>query len=471
MSLLSVAARSVTDWVKLGFPESVAKRIVSGELPMDEASRMKRAEEQGYGDVLYHGSTHDIKEFDGLLTNTENDMGQGIYLSDSLFDVNNNYAGEGPDLTNRIQNSAEMIADDLESSWSQNADFWDKLPGGGGGKLADEIDALAEDGKYEEAAMMAARAINKGPSDGAVYPVRVKGDGIVSSRDRIETRDYHTEAAEDLGYDPSDLTDEQIDEVSELAYELEADDWQSVENSARSVASEYGADDVYIEPDSTWNEVRNALGVEMYDEDGMPIGSGQALAQVLQGEGVKGYQDLESASRFAGMASGKHTIMFPGSENQIRSVNAAFDPQYKGANILGGADPRLLAGIAAGGGAGSAAVAGLSDGAMEAINLLSESVERARADRLSKVPDARTAEEQRVANHRRAVINKMAELGLLEDPMYEYGTFIPSKTNIASGETSLAVPTVVRGLIQAIIDLGSTTETGVYNPEAALDLI
>ena len=358
MGLLSTAARTVADWVKLGYPESVAKRIVSGDLPMDEASRLKRAEEQGYGDVLYHGSTHDIREFDGLLTNKENDMGQGVYLSDSLFDVNNNYAGEGPDLTNRIQTTAERIQDDLESSWSHASDFWDQLPGGGGGKLADEIEALAEDGKYEEAAIMAARAIRKGPSDGAVYPVRVKNDGIVSSRDRIETRDYQAEAADELGYDLSDLTDEQMDEVSEMAYELEADDWQSVEHSARSVASGYGADDVYIEPDSTWNEVRDSLSrSEMYDDDGMPVGSGQALAEVLQGEGVKGYRDLESPGRFAGMAAGKHTIMFPGSENQIRSVNAAFDPEYTGRNILGGATPGMMAAVAGTAGGASLATA------------------------------------------------------------------------------------------------------------------
>ena len=57
MGLLSTAARTVADWVKLGYPESVAKRIVSGDLPMDEASRLKRAEEQGYGEVMLHGSS------------------------------------------------------------------------------------------------------------------------------------------------------------------------------------------------------------------------------------------------------------------------------------------------------------------------------------------------------------------------------------------------------------------------------
>ena len=38
--------------------------------------------------------------------------------------------------------------------------------------------------------------------------------------------------------------------------------------------------------------------------------------------------------------------MFDG--NKVRSPNAAFDPQYKGSNMMGNADPRLLGGLAAG---------------------------------------------------------------------------------------------------------------------------
>lgn len=46
--LLSWIGRSVDDLVKMGYPESVAKRISSGELPMDYASRMERARQLGY---------------------------------------------------------------------------------------------------------------------------------------------------------------------------------------------------------------------------------------------------------------------------------------------------------------------------------------------------------------------------------------------------------------------------------------
>lgn len=51
---------------KVGFPESVANRIATGELPMDEASRMARAAEQGYDTSrpVYHGTDTDFLEFD-----------------------------------------------------------------------------------------------------------------------------------------------------------------------------------------------------------------------------------------------------------------------------------------------------------------------------------------------------------------------------------------------------------------------
>ena len=51
------ALTSIAELIAKGFPESVAKRIASGELPMDEASRLARANEQGYGGVLYRGHT------------------------------------------------------------------------------------------------------------------------------------------------------------------------------------------------------------------------------------------------------------------------------------------------------------------------------------------------------------------------------------------------------------------------------
>ena len=66
MGLATQMMKEVADLIRLGFPESTATKIASGELPMDTASRMQRAEEQGY-DVdtpVYHGTDADFDEFD-----------------------------------------------------------------------------------------------------------------------------------------------------------------------------------------------------------------------------------------------------------------------------------------------------------------------------------------------------------------------------------------------------------------------
>lgn len=68
-------------------------RALRKGLPMDEAARMGRAEELGYTTPAYHGSMHDISEFDPEKTSPYGDYGQAIYASSSPRDVNANYSG------------------------------------------------------------------------------------------------------------------------------------------------------------------------------------------------------------------------------------------------------------------------------------------------------------------------------------------------------------------------------------------
>jgi len=48
-------AKTFDDWVDEGYPEEIIPDILSGDLPMDEASKAARAAEQGMGPVLYRG--------------------------------------------------------------------------------------------------------------------------------------------------------------------------------------------------------------------------------------------------------------------------------------------------------------------------------------------------------------------------------------------------------------------------------
>ena len=63
--------------------------------------------------------------------------------------------------------------------------------------------------------------------------------------------------------------------------------------------------------------------------------------------------------------AGQHTVIFPGSENQIRSVNAAFDPEYTGPNIMGNATVPMLGATALGTAGLLAAPALMKDGVFQ----------------------------------------------------------------------------------------------------------
>ena len=78
----------------------------------DTAQRMvdEMAEAAGYTIRGYHGTTHDFTIFDRSRGNAEGNWGKGFYFTNNEDDAEANYAGEGPDLTNRI----ELLAENME---------------------------------------------------------------------------------------------------------------------------------------------------------------------------------------------------------------------------------------------------------------------------------------------------------------------------------------------------------------------
>ena len=56
------AYRSLLRLIEAGFPDTTAMKIVTGELPMDNASRMARATEQNFTDKAYHVSNDAMRE-------------------------------------------------------------------------------------------------------------------------------------------------------------------------------------------------------------------------------------------------------------------------------------------------------------------------------------------------------------------------------------------------------------------------
>jgi hypothetical protein len=80
---------------------------------VEEAQRLtdEVAKSRNYNseNLLFHGTTHIFNVFKKDRANIENDFGKGYYLTNTEADAQTNYAGEGPDLTNRIERLAEQL--------------------------------------------------------------------------------------------------------------------------------------------------------------------------------------------------------------------------------------------------------------------------------------------------------------------------------------------------------------------------
>ncbi len=70
----------------------------------------KAVDEDGDLQVVYHGTVREFYEFDRSQGNPEGNFGTGIYFTNDIGDVDENYANEnGADLTSKIQLEAEML--------------------------------------------------------------------------------------------------------------------------------------------------------------------------------------------------------------------------------------------------------------------------------------------------------------------------------------------------------------------------
>ena len=338
---------------------------------MLKADRMDMDTDQ----ILYHGSTFNITEFAPSLY-ADNDFGKGTYFTVSPSDASRNYAGEGPDLANRMSELAEKIEESLKGDSmlkaQLNPEFWDKI---GDPKVVAKIKGLV-DKFYKKrdlnalttAVELAATTILKGPNDGVIYPVFVnnKDFAVIGGKNKtvikIDRDQYYESAREEINRSDFESDNDYEDAVFEYANELENTDYESqtaelAYSLRKAGAREEAVDDVIesVMEDgqidfTTINDiVRGYLNPDF--ETGEYLSNGQIMQDVLVDLGYKGVVDNTAGEKFAGMGAGKmHTIVFPGNENLIRSINAKFDPAQKdSANILASAPPVLIpAGVGVG---------------------------------------------------------------------------------------------------------------------------
>ena len=143
---------------------------------------------------VYHGTTHDFSVFkDGKLANPENHFGRAHYFTDSPIDVSVNYAGEGPDLTQRIELASERFSQD-DSYADELSDI--------AGKDYDEMDSQEVNDAAKE---LAKRELSGGTPN--VMPVYLKMENPADLIDGRVTYEIDMDYYRDLAADELDKID------------------------------------------------------------------------------------------------------------------------------------------------------------------------------------------------------------------------------------------------------------------------
>ena len=319
-------------------------------LPMDTASRMQRAKEMGFDDEpLYIGSTFDIEELDLEKMDPEGYIGRAIYTTTSPDDASINYAGEGPDLTNKIQLRAERIADETDRNY-------------------DDPEVLEQ-----------ARSEVKGENLGVIYPMMGRSEKV------FDIRTYGDNPI--LRYEFPDLdVDDFIDEAkrttkkSDYVYNYIDDQGKNrtdtsvyeeeLQSKARDLAIEESRNQKpegelvdFLEAlqrdnrvsNEDYNQLVQDIGMRAFDDEGI---SAQDLNRVMRkstmyaedpetGDLVNndvfrnaleeaGFDTIKMDAdtfKMEGVEGAEHRIFLK--PEQLRSINAEFDPEKKdSSNIL-----------------------------------------------------------------------------------------------------------------------------------------
>jgi hypothetical protein len=329
------------------------------------ANNLRKADEMGFktDQTLYHGSTFDIEEFVPR-KDSNSDFGDGTYLTVSPSDAARNYTADGPDLTNRIELYAEAIEDSLTNNWDLNPEFWGRLNdpevSAEVNRLVDEFEEDRDRDVLAKAAKLAATSILKGPNEGVIYPVFVnnKDFAVVGGKNstfiEFDRQQYVDQAKDEVDRADFDSDEEFDDAVREYADELENNDYDGPYANFRDILEMAQLDDYVIEDamqaafesggiDVTGLNEIVRLNVSEDFDTGEMLSNGQIMQNILTNLGYKGVVDNTVGKKFAAMNPGSmHTIVFPGNENLIRSINAKFDPaKADSPNILASAPPIL----------------------------------------------------------------------------------------------------------------------------------
>ena len=171
----------------------------------------------------FHGTTHDFTEFDASVKGTkEGQFGAVNYFTSSEDDATSNYAGEGPDLTNRIERRFEEIQFEIEDMGID--EITDAYP-----KAGIELSDI-EDDKDVAARKIARTELSGGQEKTLEVFIKTKKPFVVGGDnspwlDIIDFDDLEKQAIELVAEDNDITIDDVNDRLDEFEVEIDEARW------------------------------------------------------------------------------------------------------------------------------------------------------------------------------------------------------------------------------------------------------
>jgi hypothetical protein len=290
--------------------EAYAKAIESGD--MEEAQKLvdERARQAGYGsDLLHHGTTHDFTVFSTERSNVENDMGKGFYFSSNPSDVEGNYAGEGPDLTSRI----ERLKDQLTDSGEIEAELDEKIKNG-------ELPVYTSLPDYVEE--IARQRLHGGNEKTLKTYVRLENPAIIGGEDETKleyTFDEDTE--EETG-----SAIQFIEAIRDVVGRFEDTD---ADKAIASITEDGDLDGMGLS--DAIQKLKESEGIQYASDENGDSAVGEVIRQILEEVGFDGIIDNTVNKKFG--SERRQGVQMSGMDSDTYHV-IAFDP-----NQIKSADP------------------------------------------------------------------------------------------------------------------------------------
>lgn len=254
---------------------------------------------------VYHGTTADFDTFDRGRGNAESDLGAGFYFSGNPADVGENYAGVGPDLTNKLERTAERIAGETDREYN-------------------DPDVVAE---------ARARFV---AHDGATMPVYLRMENPVEIGGKNETRLTYEEKRDADDEPTGEEVGTLVDFVMNLRNIAEGFHDGEVDGVIGRLVEE--AMDGEISASKAMQIIKDDEQFGYYTDDNGDMASNEIVRQAFEAAGFDGYIDRtvnvkfgserRTGKKMAGMNKGTvHYVAFD--PEQIKSATGnrgTFDP-------------------------------------------------------------------------------------------------------------------------------------------------